>query len=380
MKKVLLIAIIIGLIPTYSSAQYAIGHSSFTFIDPSRFGREIGIEIYYPAELGGEDVAVAEGPKFPFVIMSHGFLMTFDAYENIWEALVPNGYIVVLPTTAGELLPDHENYGRDIAFLSARFSKLSKYPPSIFYNRIRNRCAAMGHSMGGGATFLAASYPNRISTTITFAAAETSPSAIDASSGVPIPSLVFAAGDDCVTPSATNQLPMYEALPAMCKTYISVDGGTHCQFADYNFNCSLGELFCGSGISRNEQHETVNAFLIPWLDFYLKNSSPSFEAFNELLTSTTGISYLQSCDVRIGEPTQTVQIEVYPNPVGDWLNIQVENSIQLEIYSLSGQQMISAIPDSDILRINTKDWPSGIYIIKNHQSDDTIGSQQFLKE
>jgi len=53
---------------------------------------------------------------------------------------------------------------------------------------------------------------------ITFAATETSPSAISAARNINIPSLVFSADEDCVTPPATNQLPVYDSLTSNCKS------------------------------------------------------------------------------------------------------------------------------------------------------------------
>ncbi|MFN3940352.1 MAG: alpha/beta hydrolase family protein, partial [Chitinophagales bacterium] len=295
MRKFYLLAMVIAGSVTLVAQDYAIGSTSFTFTDPSRPGRNITTQIYYPAITSGENVPAATGPKFPYVIMAHGYLMSYSAYANIWEVLVPQGYIVVLPTTASELFPDHEEFGKDIAYLSLRFPKLGKSPASVLYSRVKSKCAAMGHSMGGGAVFLATQSINKINTTITLAAAETSPSAVDACATNVIPSLLFAGGDDCVTPLAGNQQPMYDNIAASCKALILISGGSHCQFANYNFNCSLGELFCSAGISRAEQQETMNTFLIPWLDYYLKNQESALLLFDSLLVTTAGISYEQEC-------------------------------------------------------------------------------------
>lgn len=53
---------------------------------------------------------------------------------------------------------------------------------------------------------------------ITFAAAETSPSAITAASHINIPSLIFSSDEDGVTPPATKQGPMYGSLASYCKS------------------------------------------------------------------------------------------------------------------------------------------------------------------
>ncbi len=355
--------ILLLLSSTIAMAQFpGIGHSTMTFNDPARPGRLVTTEVYYPALTNGDEVPVATGPKFPFVIVSHGFLMTFDAYANIWEELVPLGYIVVLPTTAGELLPDHEQYARDIAFLSNNFSKLSKFPSSLFYNRIRNKCAAMGHSMGGGATLLAASYPNKITTTITFAAAETSPSAIAACPLMTAPSLVFATDDDCVTPPAVHQIPMFEALGGPCNTYIEIAGGTHCQFADYNFTCSLGELFCSSDISRNEQHALINTFMVPWLQRFLKNSSAAYESFNDLLLTTDGITYVQDCAFRLPiDETDDTSLEIFPNPARDAFQLSTPDAGYVVVTGIDGKSVWESSVSGDWQTIDTDGWSAGIF-------------------
>ncbi|HCK21451.1 MAG TPA: hypothetical protein DHW15_04605 [Bacteroidetes bacterium] len=361
-----------------AKAQFpGIGHSTITFNDPSRPGRLITTEIYYPALSNGDEVPVASGPKFPFVIMSHGFLMTFDAYANIWEELVPLGYIVVLPTTAGELLPDHEQYARDIAFLSNNFSKLSKFAGSLFYNRIRNKCAAMGHSMGGGATLLAASYPNKITTTITFAAAETSPSAIAACPSMTAPSLVFATDDDCVTPPAVHQIPMFEALGGPCNTYIEIAGGTHCQFADYNFTCSLGELFCASDISRNTQHNLVNTFMVPWLQRFLKNSTAAYDSFNDLLLSTEGITYVQDCPLRLpADESDEESLEIYPNPARDAFQLLAPEAGYVMVTGIDGKTIWEGNHAGNWQTISTAHWSAGMYKViwvgEQEQSSATL--------
>jgi pimeloyl-ACP methyl ester carboxylesterase len=363
MKKSVLFSLLLAGVMQLFAQDYSIGHITYNFSDPARPGRVIGTEIYYPASVAGEEVPLAPGPKFPFVIMSHGFLMSYSAYENIWTELVASGYVVVLPTTASELLPDHEEYAKDIAYLSIRFSKLAKIPSSIFFNRIVNRCAAMGHSMGGGATLLAMQYPNRIKTNITFAAAETSPSALAVCPSITIPSLVIAAEDDCVTPPAEQQMPMYEAIAALCKTYISINGASHCQFANYNFNCSLGELFCPTGISRSEQHAIINDFMVPWLDYYLKNNPAALLTFEDRLSTSDDITYLRACSSRMPEEN-TEDVLLYPNPVQHYLTAELSVDGIYTIYNTAGTMMATASLEAGIHTIDTDNLPAGMYIFQ----------------
>src|SRR5690242_57008 len=79
---------------------FQIGHTTITLIDSTRNNRAIPTEVYYPADVAGNNVPVtlATGDKFPVISFGHGFVMTWDAYQNIWDALVPEGFIIAFPT------------------------------------------------------------------------------------------------------------------------------------------------------------------------------------------------------------------------------------------------------------------------------------------
>ena len=97
---------------------YPIGQTTLTFIDPSRNNRAIETEIFYPAQQAGINVAMSAGIlKFPVVSIGHGFVMTFDAYFNLRDMLVPEGYIIALPKTEGSFSPNNANFGKDLAFV-----------------------------------------------------------------------------------------------------------------------------------------------------------------------------------------------------------------------------------------------------------------------
>lgn len=345
-------------------SQYATGHTTITFYDASR-SRNIPVEIYYPGNIAGDDVSVAgTTEKFSYVIMSHGFTMSYSLYSNIWEALVPEGYIVVLPKTEGSLFPSHTNYAKDIAFLSTEFRKQGKLITSLFYQRIKNKCAAMGHSMGGGATLLALQYANRINTTITFAAAETSPSAISYCSSIVKPSLLFAGEDDCVTPFEVHQQPMYDNLASACKTLININGANHCQFADYDFACSLGELFCSTGITREEQHDVMNTFMLPWLDYFLNGDVSALSTFNTELTTSSAMTYSQSCSLKDAVvASEEKDLLVFPNPASNELHlISDENFTHVQVFDMKGNliQNMQVVEN----RINVSAIPAGTYLLR----------------
>ncbi|MEY3367591.1 MAG: hypothetical protein RI973_746, partial [Bacteroidota bacterium] len=332
-----------------NAQPFQIGHASLTFTDPARNNRNIPAEIYYPADVAGDNVPLATtGGNFPVISFGHGFVMTWDAYQNIWEALTPQGFILALPKTEGSFSPSHLELGKDLAFVISSLQALGQDGNSIFFNRVDSTSAVMGHSMGGGAAHLAAELAPFITAVATLAPAETNPSAIQAAEGTVIPSLVIAGENDCVTPPAAHQLPIYEALSSACKHYISIKGGSHCQMANYNFLCSFGENTCtpAPDISREAQHLTLNKFLLPWLKFQLKDDCIAGESFDTLVLDDAAISHQGNCDLCFvsGTTSTTVpELRVYPNPFAAQLQIAPDKTLgtaEFLLYDVTGHLVL----------------------------------------
>lgn len=286
-----LYAILLTLTATCAIAQpFPIGSRNITFNDPARGGRAIACEVYYPATTAGSNQPLANG-RFPVLAFGHGFVMGVNAYYNLRDAFVPQGYILVLPTTEGGFSPSHGNFGADLAFVITAMQQRGADPGSPFFGRVASTAAIMGHSMGGGASFIGASAP-QVTTVVNYAPAETNPSAIAAAANVDKPVLVLAGSQDCVTPPASNQLPMYNAVPSGCKAYVSLTGGGHCSFANSNFNCGFGEFTCGGGgsLGRPSQQALTHQYTLLWLDRYLKDDLQAGEQFEALLAAGSQIT------------------------------------------------------------------------------------------
>lgn len=338
------------------------------FYDSNR-NRNIPTKIYYPANESGEDVAIASG-NFPVLLFGHGFLMSWDAYENFWAELVPKAYIICFPTTEMSISPDHDSFGLDLKFIANEMQNLNEESSSLFFNSILPKTALMGHSMGGGASFLAAEDNSSISTLINFAAAETTPSAISATTNINTPTLIFSGDDDCVAPATEHQNPMYEGLNSDCKTLISIKNGGHCYFANDNFTCNLGESFCNPelDINREEQQNVTFNFLNLWLKYTLHENENAFVLFQDSLQTSTRINFSQSCtSVAIQEFQNHHEIKTFPNPVVDQLNLIIpeENSKGLiTIYNIFGQRVHQSIINKSKVQINVSKLPKGMYTIK----------------
>lgn len=300
------LALSVGLLAAAALAHaQQIGHTQITYTDPARSNRQIQTEIYYPAATAQDDVPVTGGP-YPVIVFGHGFVMVWSAYQNIWTNLVPQGYIVAFPRTEGNVSPVHQEFGNDLAFLVGKLqSESSSNASSLFYGKVNSRSAIMGHSMGGGSSFLAAAGNTNITTMVSFAAANTNPSSITAAQQVSVPSLVIAGQNDCVAPPAQHQVPMYDSLASSCKAYVAVTGGGHCYFAENNFNCSFGEGTCTPNptITRQQQQDAAQDMAGMWLAYFLKDDCAAWTAFHDSLSNSARITGQSSCS--IGNPVIT---------------------------------------------------------------------------
>lgn len=375
--KLRLIFILAAVITVLKAAAqpYQVGHLSVTFTDSARGNRPVPAEIYYPADVTGDGVAftTAIGGKVPVISFGHGFVMTYDAYFNFRDALVPQGYVIAFPTTEGSLSPDHNAFGQDLAFVLRAVANLGNTSSSVLYNKVDTMNCVMGHSMGGGSSFLALAANPAIKAMVTYAAAETTPSAITAAAGITAPALVFAGLNDCVSPPAGNQQSMYTALSSACKQYIGIKGGSHCQMAESSVTCSFGEATCtpAPAISRATQHSIIDTFLLPWLDYTLKGICAAGHHFDALLLTDTAVTAQQNCQlctpVAVLETISSNGICVYPNPAGDVLHIDhiPAGYNTIGIYSLTGQ-LLASIPASAHATTDVHSLAAGLYLYECH--------------
>jgi hypothetical protein len=314
-------------------------------------------------------------------VFGHGFLMGYDSYFYFKNSIVPSGYILVFPKTEMSLSPSHAAFGADLAFLIQQVKSEGFNPASPFFQHIDSTSAVMGHSMGGGASFLGCKNNPVPTAMVTWAAAETNPSAISAARNIYIPSLVFSADKDCVTPPASNQVPMYDSLASDCKVFINIIGGGHCYFADASFLCSLGEFGCPAfTITREQQHATILDFTKLYLDHCLKNQPDAWTVFNDSLNDSPRITFLKSCPTTSVSPEEIQMfLRVVPNPSGDFTclsgNCTMKEPLFIQISDISGRKLhdFSLVPEEArfSLKIDMKSWARGIYLAEIRNSHET---------
>lgn len=250
------------------AGPHPVGTTQITWNDPDRAGRAVPVRVDYPALSAGTDAPPRTGCGFPTLAFGHGFTISGEAYSWLRNGMVADGLVLLRPLTESGLSPNHLALGLDLAFVGTAFRADARFTGVAGPFR-----ALGGHSMGGGAAVLgAASAP--IDALILFAPAETNPSAAAAAAQVAAPARVYTGSRDCVTPFASHAGPILAALTGSDVARVDLDGGSHCQFSDGSFTCSLGEANCTATISAASQQAQVLATLKPWLFGLLAPTAP----------------------------------------------------------------------------------------------------------
>jgi len=258
-----------------AASGYGVGTHDIFYSDPSRGGRSVAVRVRYPAQGSGPDAPIAgeAGTRFPVVVFGHGWLTPVSDYTYLWNLVVPAGYIMVMVDTETGVNPDQDQFARDEAFVVDSFRQENGNPASFFYGKVADAFATSGHSMGGGAAIISVQYSTNIRTIVTLAAADNSAPVVDQSIFVTKPALMIAGASDCMAVPSDHSIPMYNAMPSVCKYYVSIVRGSHCQFCEDSTNCKIAQtgLCLGrSYVDRGTQEAVTGAVMIHWLDAKLK--------------------------------------------------------------------------------------------------------------
>jgi dienelactone hydrolase len=326
--------------------------------------------VYYPSTSTGDAVPVAEG-MFPFIAFGHGFVMDYTAYQNITDVLVQEGYILIYVETEGGFAPAHADFGLDLAYVADHFYEENATAGSLFQSHLIDRCAIMGHSMGGGATWLAANTSESVDCIAGLAPAETNPSAIAAASNVNLPALVLSGSSDAVTPPADHHIPIYEGTASECKIFVDILSGSHCGYADSGSLCDFGE-FGFNGLSREEQQVITHDLLIAFFDFYLKDLSTGNITLQNYDDTQINTATQIDCVVSIDEASEQHVIQLYPNPCEDriWFRYGPLDSMPYSISDCMGRVVKSGrlLFTGEVAELETAQLLSGVYTISiNHE-------------
>ena len=357
-------------------AQFQIGHLPSIFTDPARNYRAINVEIYYPATTAGDFAPLAAG-QFPFVVFGHGFVMDYTAYANITEALISEGYILIYVETEGGFAPVHNEFGLDLAYVADHFYNENTSSSWGFESHVMDRCAIMGHSMGGGATWLAASTSTSVDCIAGLAPAETNPSAIAAASSVSVPAIVLSGSSDAVTAPADNHTPIFESTASACKYFVNIIDGSHCGYANSGSLCDFGELLF-MGLSREEQQQITHELLLAWFDVYLRDNAASNEVLQLYDEMQGNTETTIECVVSVAQ-SDAKAVLLFPNPCTESLFLEgdANGSKTYSVMDLTGREVVSGVLmfSGGRAEVSTNQLPAGVYTMR---VDDGV-ALRFLK-
>jgi len=230
-------------------------------------------QLYYPATATGDSAPYdGSGAPYPAISFGHGFLQPPERYRSTLEHLATWGYFVIATESALDFFPDHQAYSEDMRHCLTYLEQQSASSSSWLFRQVATeRFGISGHSMGGGASILAAAADTRIKAVANLAAAETNPSAIRASANVVVPHSLISGSEDRIVPLRENGLRMYNAGFAP-KLLPVIQGGWHCGFQDTSvFGCDSGSL------PRATQLQLTRRLLTAFFELYLRGNLAAWD-------------------------------------------------------------------------------------------------------
>ena len=314
-----------GLVWTASLGQ--VGQTEWMLVDAERNDREVPCSVWYPEALD---------TTYPAVVFAHGFVMGPSDYQGLAQGLVEAGYVFVSLGTEQGFSPDHAAYGLDLAFVATQVATNSL--GGVLAGFFNGRVAIAGHSMGGGAAWLAAEANPPVDAIIGLAPAETNPSAVAAGESIYTPTMVVSGTDDAVTPPATQHEPIYEAaVNSPCRAFVSIPDGGHCGYADPGTLCDFGELGF-QGLSHAEQLALSVSVVVPWLDAFVRDDPSGLDAL-EQAAALSGLGLTLSCALKVETPVlETLEVFYQDPPSGLTLHNTTNHPVRATLWSVHGQQ------------------------------------------
>jgi len=195
----------------------------------------------------------------------------------------------------------------------------------------------MGHSIGGGCSVLSASGNSQFAAVVNFAAAETTPSAINAAGDVTIPALILSAENDNIAPPSSHQIPVYQNLNSQFKSFVSLLGESHLGITSNTIAFEIIIPFLNHVISGDLSYLWDFEVI---LNFYSGQGNIEYEIINNL---SAGDSYQEKPEYLL---------ESYPNPFylsGNYIGRSENNVMTIRLQHKMGFQ-----EDTEISIFNIK--------------------------
>jgi predicted dienelactone hydrolase len=226
--------------------------------------------VWLPAtgdEHPGSGLPVVAPGRHPVIVFGHGYLGRVEWYWSTLHHLATWGFIVVAPMSGLELVPDHDAFVEDLRRVLDWLEAEDEAPGGWLEGHVlRGAYGASGHSMGGGASVVAAARDERFAAVANLAAAELRLGAVESLAGLEAPLLLVAAGEDRFTPVAVHQRPMFEAKETGPVQLRVIEGGSHCGFLD----ARPFPVICDqASIAEESQRAIARRLLTGWFLYWL---------------------------------------------------------------------------------------------------------------
>jgi dienelactone hydrolase len=291
------------------SGSYSAGRRFVTVRRPNN--TTFRAQLYYPAIATGDNTSYdGRGAPYPAISFGHGFLQPPERYRSTLEHLATWGYFVIATESGGELFPNHWAYSEDMRYCLTYLEQQNAESASWLFGQVDvAHFGISGHSMGGGASILAAAADARIKAVANLAAAETNPSAIQASANITVPHSLISGSQDTITPLQNHGQRMYAAGFAP-KLLPVIQGGWHCGFMDSSsFGCDSGSL------PRATQLQITRRLLTAFFELYLRNRLEAWDwVWGEAIRHDARIQLTAESGLVL-EPDKTVRYTPVPRVV-----------------------------------------------------------------
>jgi predicted dienelactone hydrolase len=229
----------------YRRGPHHVSHQSISWVDTSRStmanhdfkgsgSRELRGRIWFPTD--------KEGAPYPLVVYSHGYMSQYKEGEYILDFLASQGFVAVsvdFPLSSGSspggaVLFDIVNQPGDLSFLIDQMLARTKQADNLLYGRVDgDRIAALGLSLGGLTTELAAFDAQRRDPRIKVAISMAGPSQFlmpEFFESNSIPFMYIGGTADAIVPYEENAQP----IPKKYKNsvLVTLQSGSHVGFID----------------------------------------------------------------------------------------------------------------------------------------------------